>query len=58
MWKGDQEPNENVTTKADATRTTVDFGLVGTAPGLLGTGEQFCKRALLRLLLFCSTFPL
>ena len=52
------DQTKNVTTKADATRTTVDFGLVGRALGPLGTGEQFCNRALLRLLLFCSTFPL
>ena len=40
------DQTENVTTRADATRTTVDFGLVGRALGPLGTGEQFCNRAL------------
>ena len=56
--KETMDQTENVTTKADATRTTVDLELVGRALGPLGTGAQFCNRALLQLLLFCSTFPL
>ena len=35
------DQTENVTTKADATRTTVDFGLVGRALGPLETGVHF-----------------